>query len=477
LKKNILFIMTDEHRWDYMGYMDHPVLAGLTPNFDRLAREGVVFTNAYSPNPLCMPARSAIHTGLYTFQSGQMNNVGDWPMYFPTFTQALQKLGYHTALTGKIHAHEAVGYDIDLTDKKWDDEIHSLGFDDVVQVAGKTMDFFTEDSYTHYLEEHGLLYTYREDIVKRVEAGAGKSAGPSALPEEHYIDNYIGRRAVEWFEAYDDDRPFFHMVSLCSPHPCFDAYQSALARIDEGRGVLPVNNEDAELHRGMIANYAAQIHIVDANVGRILEVIESRGWLDDTLIVFTADHGAMLGDSGKYGKCWWEDASIRVPLLVRCKDWSSPRIASDVLVSCHDVTATMLDFATGEDRSREFLPGCSSISLRPFLTGEADKIREIVYSESGGQFGRPWRMVDDGTYRYVWLLDSEEELLFDMHDDPHCLTNIASDPDSGSIIQHMRQEMLRIHVQHPTPKTGRAGYSPLVPHTITRERLLKSRRG
>ncbi|MFP3897514.1 MAG: sulfatase, partial [Anaerolineales bacterium] len=471
-KRNILFIMTDEHRWDYMGYMDHPVQAGLTPGFDRIADEGVTFTNCFSPNPLCMPARNAIHTGLYTFQSGQMNNVGDWPMYFPTFTQALQEMGYHTALTGKIHAHEAVGYDIDLTDKRWDDEIHDLGFDDVVQVAGKTMDFFTEDAYTHYLRERGLLYAYREDIVERTEAGAaGEPAWwPSILPEEHYIDNFIGCRAVEWLEAYDDERPFFHMVSFCSPHPSYDAYESALARIDKGAIAPPVANERAEFYTDMIANYAAQIHIVDRNVGRILDVLERRGCLEDTLIVFTADHGEMLGDMGKGGKCWWEDASVRVPLLVRCKDWSGPRIASDVLVSCHDVAATMLDFAAGEDRAEEFLPGCSSRSLRPFLTGETDKVRDVVYSENGGQFVRPWRMVDDGTYRYVRLLEPEEELLFDRRDDPRCLHDVASEAENIPIIECLREEMLRVHLRHPTPKAGPAGYSPRVPHRITRER-------
>ena len=166
---NILFIMTDQHRWDYMGYMDHPTMRGLTPSFDRLATEGTAFTRCYSVNPLCMPARNAIHTGLYTFQSGQMDNAGDWPMSLPTFTQALQQLGYRTALTGKIHAHEAVGYDIDLTDDEWDAQIRALGFDDVVQASGKTMSFFTDDAYTPYLQEHGLLHSYYHEFRKNVD--------------------------------------------------------------------------------------------------------------------------------------------------------------------------------------------------------------------------------------------------------------------------------------------------------------------
>lgn len=472
-RPNILFIMTDQHRWDYMGYMDHPTMRALTPNFDRLAAEGAVFTRCYSVNPLCMPARNAIHTGLYTFQSGQMDNVGDWPMHLPTFTQALQKLGYHTALTGKIHAHEAVGCDIDLTDEEWDAQTRALGFDDVVQVSGKTMAFFTDDAYTHYLEDRDLLYAYREDIVKRTETSS--AFWPSILPEEHYIDNYIGRRAVEWLENYDSDRPFFHMVSFCSPHPCFDAYQSALDEVDGDSVVLPVNSDDAERRREMVANYAAQIHIVDENVGRLLHVLENRGWLDDTLIVFTADHGEMLGDSGKGGKCWWDDASVRVPMIVRCPPWSGSRVVAETMTSCHDVTATILDFAAGEEVSQQYIPGCSSVSVRPFLRGETSEVRRVIYSENGGQFNRPWRMVCDGKYKYVHLLDTDEELLFDMENDPHESRDLSSAGGSASILQHLRGEMLKIHTAHPAPKAGRAAYSPGVSHRITRERLERSR--
>jgi arylsulfatase A-like enzyme len=213
------------------------------------------------------------------------------------------------------------------------------------------------------------------------------------------------------------------------------------------------------------------IHIVDRNVGRVLDVLERRGWLEDSLILFTADHGEMLGEGGKGGKCWWEDPSVRVPLLVRCPAWMGPKVVDETLASCHDVTATILDYAAGSDVARERLPGCSSVSLKPYLTGAAPHVRQVVYSENGGQFGRPWRMVDDGRYRYVWLLDRDEELLFDVESDPNCLHNLASEGAQRAAIQRLRQEMLRIHVEHPTPKAGKAAYSPLVDHRITRERL------
>jgi len=484
--------MTDQLRWDFMGYMGHPTLQGLTPGFDRLAAKGAAFARCYSVNPLCMPARHAIHSGLYTFQSGQMDNVGDWPLDIPTFTQALQKLGYHTALTGKIHAHEAVGYDIDLTDDEWKRQIHGLGFDDVVQVSGKTMAFFTDDDYTHHLRSEGLLHRYREDIVDRTE----KSRGwwPSVLPDEHFIDHYVGHRAEEWLRAYEGDQPFFHMVSFCSPHPCFDACQSAVDRIDRDRIQLPANVDDPERYSDLVANYAAFIHLVDQSVVRVLDVLEERGWLDNTLILFTADRGEMLGDSGKGGKCWWDAASVRVPLLLRWPGWTGPRLVDEPLASCHDVTATILDFAIREsgnpptdgsaadapravdraDAVRAWLPGCSSRSLRPFLTGERPHHRQVAYSENGPQFNRPWRSIVDLQYQYVHLLDTDEELLFNLDADPHGNGNLASDAASVPALHRLRREMLGEHVRHPAPKSGKAAYSPRTPHAITRERLEKT---
>lgn len=473
MAKNVVLITTDQHRWDYLGGMGQPILQGLTPNLDRLANEGALFERCYSPNPLCMPARHAMQSGLYTFQSGQMNNVGDWPMDFPTFPQVLRQHGYRTALTGKLHAHEAVGYDIDLTDKVWDDEIHALGFDDVFQTAGKSMAFFTEDAYTHHLTDHGLLCAYREDIVKRQEANVvgAPTAWPSILPNEHYVDNVIGQHAVDWLRAYDDEAPFVHVISFCSPHPPFDAPSRAINAVDPDRAVLPVDVAEPEPLRAAMVNYAAQIHLVDENIGKVLEVLEARGWLDDTLILFTADHGEMLGDAGRWGKCGWLDSSVRVPLIARCPAWTETRRVTETMASCHDIAPTILDFALEPETVRDALPGCSAVSLKPFLIGAATTVRDVVYSENGGQFGRPWRMVDDGTWRYVWFLDTDEELLFDRTEDPGCHANLATLASVSSILSRLRKEMLRIHVAHPTPKTGRAAYSPATAHRVTRERL------
>jgi hypothetical protein len=137
------------------------------------------------------------------------------------------------------------------------------------------------------------------------------------------------------------------------------------------------------------------------------------------------------------------------------------------------VAATILDFAGGEGAAQRYLPGCSARSLRPFLTGQAPEVRRVVYSENGGQFQQAWRMVDDGRHRYVRLLDSGEELLFDMAADPYCLHNLASAGGHRETVQRLRNEMLQIHIEHPAPKTGKAAFSPGTPHHITRQRLLQ----
>jgi len=474
-RPNILFLMTDEQRWDCVGYMDPPV--SLTPNLDRLAAAGVTFPRCYSPNPVCMPARCSIHTGLYACQTGQMDNRGDWPMETPTFTQALQKLGYHTALTGKIHAHEGVGEAPDQTGPPWIDELHGLGFDDVCQAAGKGMAFLAEDHYTYYLHERGLLDAMREDMVLRNE-GKRPGSGPTPLPDEDFIDSFIGRRAIEWQENYADEKPFFHMVSFCGPHPPFDVYQSARDRVPLDKVPLPVEGPDLpdgydpEAWRRSRASYLANICIIDDNMGRLFEAMQRKGQLDNTLVVFTSDHGTMLGDLGKYAKCHWEDPSVRVPLMVYYRPWQHlARRADQTMVSSHDVAATMIDFAAGKACASEYLPGCSSRSLLPFVEGKTDRVRDVVYSEQGQQFVAPWRMVDNGQYKYVYLLDDDKDLLFDMREDPHCLNDVASDPAYATALNDMKGEMLRILIEHPTPKTGKAARSLNVPHAINRDFL------
>lgn len=482
---NLLLIMTDEQRWDHTGYQGHPLLR--TPHLDRLADRGVAFSRCYSANPVCMPARACIHNGLYACQSGQMDNRGDWPMDIPTFTQALQQMGYHTALTGKLHAHEAIGLDLDLTQGEAAAEVRQLGFDEVCQVAGKGMAFFADDDYTHHLHQRGRLDTYRQYVLD-VSEGRLPPAAPSPLPEEDYIDNFIGRRAVESLLSYDDDRPFFHMVSFASPHPYFDAYPSALEGIPLDQVPLPVEGEvdtssgrfrdDPERGRAywrqLRASYLAMIQIVDENVGKLLAALETRGVLDHTLIVFTSDHGTMLGDLGKGAKCWWEDPSVRVPFLVYYHPWEDrARRADDTLVSNHDVAATLLHAAAGEDAAAQWLPGCSSRSVLPYITGEAPSVRDFVYSETGDQFGPPWRMVDDGAYKYVYRLDTDQDLLFDMARDPHCLTDIAGDPAYRGVLTGLQEKMLKTLAHHPAPKRGKAAFTPAVPHRVTRA-MMKS---
>lgn len=485
-RPNILFLMTDEQRWEYTGYMGQPALA--TPNLDRLAARGVAFTRCYSANPVCMPARCSIHNGLYSFQTGQMDNRGDWPMDLPTFTQALQRMGYHTALTGKLHAHEAIGLAPDLTQGEWAQEVRALGFDDVCQVAGKGMAFFADDDYTHYLEAKGLLETYRGYMLDLAE-GRQPPGAPSPLPEEDYVDNFIGRRAGEWLERYRGEKPFFHMVSFCSPHPHFDAYQRALDQIPLDEVVLPVEGEVAtsspryrenpekyrEMYRRLRASYLAMIQIVDENVGKLLQTLEARGVLDNTLIIFTSDHGTMLGDLGKGAKCWWEDPSVRVPLIVYYEPGTiRGRLVENTMVSNHDVTATMLHAAAGEDCAGQWLPGSSSRSLVPFLTGETTAVREIIYSETGPQFGPAWRMVDDGLYKYVYRLGTDQDMLFDLGRDPHCLVDVAGEAGYRSVLHAMQEKMLKILARHPAPKRGKAALTPGLPHALTRTSMKQS---
>ena len=211
MRPHILFISDDQHRYDWLGWMGAPPR---TPHLDRLRREGVWHRNIYSNNPLCMPARCSLMSGLYTHQSGQMNNDRDWSPDLRTMPQALQKAGYHTALIGKLHALEGIPKKIDLTHVR--DQIARFGFDHVDEVAGKSMAWHIDCDWTHHLRDHGLLERYREERSKQTseERASGWLPGSFPFDENHYSDRYIGNHCVEWLENYDRTEPFFPLGRL-----------------------------------------------------------------------------------------------------------------------------------------------------------------------------------------------------------------------------------------------------------------------
>jgi len=476
--KHIVFLMTDQHRPDYVGYAPDAKIR--TPNIDRLAGS-VGFTRCVTVNPICTPARTALLTGKYTHQIGTLAMAGDLSLEHPTYTQALQKAGYWTAGVGKFHwlqgwpwgaprgkGHDLVGIR---------DEIRRFGFDYVWETAGKQLALRNYCEHARHMDAKGLLDAYRDHVSRRPHntvygENPHLTGEPWPFDEEDYVDILAGTKMVEAIRDRPTDKPMFLFGSFCCPHPPYDPPGSYLERVepDETEDFIGAEGSDLTdeqkqaIFRARRA-YKAMILLVDDQVGRVLGALADEGILDQTVLLFTSDHGEMLGDRGVSGKQKPWRSSVGVPCAIRHPDYPSRQL-NDSPVEITDLTATMLDVAGVDPQaalSRDW-PGFQNRvpcrSLMPIVTGQAHAVREFAFSECNGQ----WQMIQSDRWKYVRWLDYQEpgtrrEELYDLREDPQELTDLAGDPDAADGLAWCRQ---RCDFVMDTTPPAQTRWAPLI---------------
>ena len=441
-KPNILFVMTDQQRWDAMGCSGDWVE---TPALDRIAAEGVRFTQCVTTTPICIPARVTLATGRYPHNNAVWNNLQyTMPPDAPTWMRALRDLGYRTSLFGKTHLHPHHG---DLREREH--LLNAYGLDDVDEIGGPRASANVMSHMTAGWEAKGLLEAYREDYAERFD-NKPHVVRPSVLPLEDYIDVYVGQRAKRYLETYDRDEPWFCWVSFGGPHEPWDAPEPYASLYDPETMPKPVPRptEDHDRPRGrldhrlanlsprldpgdeaaMRANYAGNVTLIDDQVGQILQVIEERGELADTVIGFTSDHGEMNGDWGLIYKSVFLDGSVRIPMLVRTPETATNGgLVSDALVENGDLGPTFVELAGGELEHRQF-----ARSLCPALA-ENGGHRDAVISEIQGEI-----MLMTDEWKMVLNDEGRCYLLFDRRDDPMETRNLAGLPESKAVEDGLR---------------------------------------
>jgi len=459
---NILIITTDQHNAEIAGFAGNPVVR--TPNLDALAAEGTVFDQAFTPWPLCTPARTSIFSGLWPKHHKVRYNVNmnyrpGGPGLAPertAFPEVLQQAGYNTAFFGKLHTRHEGG-------KNFGHHLMRL-------VEGKchfVPSPDAEDEYRRYLREKGYppgAWKVWENDPSYRENGFVTSP----FPLEDYVDTFIARMATEHLERVQP--PFYAWVSFCSPHNPWDPPAPFDTMIDpaaipmphrkEGElekkprkwvdmvartiPALPATSMDPDLPGGvenayrrfpeertrrMLAAYYGQVCLVDSLVGRLMEVLRARGLYDDTVVIFTSDHGDYCGNNWAFYKYQGlYDSLIRVPLVVRWPGMPGSRRVRD-LVSLIDIAPTVVEAAGGVPP-----PEWDGRSLRPLVAGETV----------------PWRdqlIVEDGTnalltpeWKYILWPDGTEEL-YDRQRDPHDLDNLADEPGLEAVRAELRRRL------------------------------------
>jgi arylsulfatase A-like enzyme len=455
---NVLLITTDQQRYDALS-VNNPLVQ--TPNLNRLAGMGTTFCHGYVQNPVCIPSRACIQTGRYVHQHGvdhMVEAIGDTPGLPPwetTFMERLQQADYATAAFGKIHMLPPKGLDeLGLTMGKgarWTvAEGSPLGPSQLGPVYGEWL----ERKHPGATE---ALYAQRRQEEYRGQA----TAIVNVLPADEYVDYWIAEQTWDYLER-SHERPFFAWCGFCGPHPPYDPPESYASRyrpndvplprllharqqgVDGGDRPSRFDRPDGEaLIRKITAYYWAMTTFIDDMVGRIMETLTRRGLWDNTLVIFTSDHGDMLGDFGKLGKENFTEPVVRVPYLlvppgsVPSNGGAPEQRHYDGLVEHMDLAPTMLDYA-GIPQP----PSLPGVSLRPILeavdlTDPALGGKEAILCEYVPKHQR-WRSMCLRTdrYKYVFSGAGRPVEFYDLQADPNELTNVASDPA-------YRQEVVR----------------------------------
>lgn len=459
-KPNILLIMTDQQRADTVGALVASYMR--TPNIDRLVETGISFTNTFTTSPSCVPARASLFTGYYIHNTNVLANGDRWS---PTWIQTLADAGYQCVNIGKMHT-------IPLDSPG--------GFHERFIVENKdrhrhleTPDRAFFDEWDKYLANNDLEKPSRE-TYKRDLSDFDERLGAFVWPlsEKDHPDTFVGNMALWWLCQRRADCPLFLQIGFPGPHPPYDPVKEYINYYIEQDLPLPVLTEEElkgqppphhdyrdeminyhsskdrgphdsvewtshptpkQLHR-LRAYYYANVTMIDRKIGEILDLLHRKGELDNTIVVFTSDHGDALGDNGHIEKWMMYDSMVKVPLVI-----SAPRLfkggrRTGALVQLMDLAPTFLE-AANLTVPREF----DARSLMPLLRDETSSIRDYAFSEGAplwydpmmagpekeGEIGRDRgdgtgfvTMIRSERYKLVHYLGEAYGELYDLQSDP-----------------------------------------------------------
>ncbi len=436
---NILLVMADQLAPHFTGAYEHPLVR--TPAMDTLVERGTRFDTAYCPSPLCAPSRFSMLTGQPVSAIGAWDNAAELPASIPTVAHYLRIAGYRTTLSGKMHF---VG----------PDQLH--GFE-----RRLTTDIYPAD----------FAWTPRWDMpAKGVDKwyhnmDSLSEAGQALATYQIDYDEETGSAAVR--HLYDlardtDERPFFMVVSFIHPHdpyvarpewwnlydhddidlpdiPSIDSLDPHTKRIRSGIAVDTVGCPEAWIRRARHAYYANTSY-VDSWLGTLVKTLEETRRLEDTVIIFTSDHGDMLGDRGTWFKMSFFERSARVPLVV-----AGPGVANRTVTnacSLLDLLPTLLDVATDGDPGADLAIPPDGRSLWESATGGTDPIDETFGEYMAEMVTDPMFMIRRGRYKYIHC-DTDPPLLYDVENDPLERDNLATDPDHIDLAARFAGEVAR----------------------------------
>jgi arylsulfatase len=466
-RPNIVFIFADQHRHDALGCAGNKLIK--TPNLDRIAASGVRFVNTWCQSPICQPSRAALITARYPHELGVMRNFGpDMDSRWPTFMKQLQLAGYKTANIGKTHYY-AEG--LSEPEGKKDMREHAarvaaFGFDHVVEEFDRYVHAMdgVDTPYTSYLKSEGVYDRYRDQIKAIWRLTEQHWDGiTSPLTKEQDLTSFLTREAGSWLANQSVADPFFLQLSYVQPHvPLMadpewaDHYKetniprgpldNAAQAVAVWKDYLSWCGHHANAHLlgddyvlAGARQYYAMISLIDESIGQLIGQLDAQGLLENTWIVYSSDHGEMLGDHGLMAKFNFYKSSVQVPLIIRPAGGCT-QATTDSLAAVVDIGPTLLDVAGAEP-----LDAVQGRSLLPVIASKSD-VHDALFSEIQKQsrqaIAPTFRAVRNDRYRLT--LESNTNTLcelFDLQEDPEELNNRVSDPTLSTLRSELTQRL------------------------------------
>jgi arylsulfatase A-like enzyme len=507
--RNILFIMCDQLRWDYLSCAGHPTLS--TPNIDSLAARGVRFDRAYVQGPVCGPSRMSYYTGRYVGSHHAIWNFVPLRVGEMTLGDHLRPHGLRVALAGKTHMEpDRVGMErLGLSPQSERGRlVAECGFEPFDRDDGIYPSLFGKrigTQYCNYLRERGYEADNPwHDFANAAEGPNGEILSgwsmryarlPARVREEDSETPYMTRRAMAFITA-QGDKPWCLHLSYIKPHWPYVAPAPYNDMYSEG-DILPANRAERErdnmhpvyaaygkvresesfsrdeVRHTVIPTYMGLVKQVDDQLGVLFKFLEELGRFADTLIVFTSDHGDYLGDHWLGEKEMFHDVSAKVPLIVYDPDPAADGTRGTVdtsLAEAIDMVPTFID-AVGGEIPRHILEGRS---LLPLVRGARPMDwREAVFSELDYSFREPRLylnlpvdacraiMVRDARWKYIHF-DGFRPMLFDLDGDPHEHVDLGADPAYAKVRDELSGRILhwltRLQTRETTPHAAAEGW-------------------
>jgi choline-sulfatase len=437
---NVLFLCSDQHQTAASGCYGHPDVR--TPNIDRIAGSGVRFTHAYCQSPVCVPARGSIISGLYPNAHGARTLKDALPGHVRTIAHHFAEGGYQTAAIGKMHFvdesdRHGFGYRINeadfretLTAEEW----QSLRDD---QRGGGDVHGRASALTTRYFQD----FFFADETVRylRSERDPGK---PFCLWSSYFKPHTPVVPLREYFDLYD---PLSVRLPERSDNALETGFEGHLARAKE-RGWYQQTDDELALS---LCGYYGNISQMDACVGKVLDALEELGLGENTIIVYTSDHGEMAGAHRMWTKHVMYEQSIGVPLIVRMPDGHDGGSARDHLVEHVDLYPTLAELcglpAPRDIHGRSFAPSVTGGPFEPRsqIYSQYDFCHK-VFTKDDRYVGRPPILtVRTESWKLNYLSWDRSEL-FDLDNDPHEFANVIDDPQNKTVVEELTEAVLRL---------------------------------